>query len=201
MKRQYSENFPPQEGNPWNHWRGAPQLSQRVLVWWQWLQAHPLRGNLFVCNYGTRHSQSQPQVGRGFWPSLFFSPFFFLVLNPHSSAPSTSETSWVVFFKLRGSFFFSATYLYYQFYSSYISKQEPRFESDFGMSVLLVTQVISYKIDVTNYDFPLYISTVRVVPSQNWKTWNPEPRTWPSFQTLFSFKLNPQKWCDDVTKS
>jgi len=25
----------------------------------------------------------------------------------------------------------------------------------------------------------------RVVPSRNWKTWNPEPWTWPGFKTLF----------------
>ena len=43
---------------------------------------------------------------------------------------------------------------------SYISTQEPTFESVFGMSVLLVTQVISYKTDVTNYmcNFPMCIS-------------------------------------------
>jgi len=42
---------------------------------------------------------------------------------------------------------------------------------------------------------------VRVVPSRNWKTWNPEPRTWPGFETLLCSKTNPAKWCDDVTKS
>ena len=42
---------------------------------------------------------------------------------------------------------------------------------------------------------------VRVVPSRNWKTWNPEPRTWPGFETVFCSKTNPEKWCDDVTKS
>jgi len=38
--------------------------------------------------------------------------------------------------------------------------QEPRFESLFGMSVLLVKKVISYKTDVTNYmcNFPVWIS-------------------------------------------
>ena len=37
-------------------------------------------------------------------PPSFFPPFSFWFWI-HSSAPSTSETSWVVFFKLRGSFF------------------------------------------------------------------------------------------------
>jgi len=39
-----------------------------------------------------------------------------------------------------------------------------------------------------------------VVPSRNWKTWNPEPRTWQGSETLFCTKPNPEKWCDDVTK-
>ena len=68
------------------------------------------------------------------------------------------------------SFFFGAKYFttsfchpifYYQFLSSYISTQEPRFGSLFGMSVLLVMQVFLYKTDVTNYmcNFPFCIST------------------------------------------
>jgi len=39
------------------------------------------------------------------------------------------------------------------------------------------------------------------VPSRNWKTWNPEPRTGPSFETVFCSKPNTEKWWDDVTKS
>ena len=44
---------------------------------------------------------------------------------------------------------------------------------------------------------------LRVVPSRNWKTSNPEPRSWSGFETLFCFMPNPAagKWCDDVTKS
>ena len=30
---------------------------------------------------------------------------------------------------------------------------------------------------------------------------NPEPWNWPGFETLFCSKPNPEKWCDDVTKS
>jgi len=41
----------------------------------------------------------------------------------------------------------------------------------------------------------------RVVPSRNWKTWNPEPRTWPGFRIQVCSKPEPEKWCDDVTKS
>ena len=47
--------------------------------------------------------------------------------------------------------FFGAKYLYYKFRSSYISTQEPTFESVSGMSVLLVIQVIKFKTDVTKY--------------------------------------------------
>ena len=47
----YSENFPSQEDNPWNHWRGAPQFSQRVLVWRQC--SHPPYGVFFINNVGT----------------------------------------------------------------------------------------------------------------------------------------------------
>ena len=36
------------------------------------------------------------------------------------------------------------------------------------------------------------ICMFRVVPSRNWKTWNPEPRTWPGFETLFCSKPHPQ---------
>ena len=46
------------------------------------------------------------------------------------------------------------------------STQEPRFDSVFGMSVLLVKKVISYKTDVTNYmcNFPVCISTFEGCP-------------------------------------
>ena len=42
---------------------------------------------------------------------------------------------------------------------------------------------------------------LRVVLSQIWQTWNPEPRTWLGFQTEVCSKPNSDKWCDDVTKS
>jgi len=58
-------------------------------------------------------------------------------------------------------FSLGAKFLFYLFKSSYISIHKPIFESVFGMSVLLVMQVISYKINVTNYmcNFPVWIST------------------------------------------
>ena len=37
------------------------------------------------------------------------------------------------------------------------------------------------------------IGNARVVPSRNWKTWYPEPRTWPGFEYLFCSKQNPEK--------
>jgi len=33
----------------------------------------------------------------------------------------------------------------------------------------------------------------KVVPSRIWKTWNPEPRTWPDFETMFCYKTDPKK--------
>jgi len=48
---------------------------------------------------------------------------------------------------------------------------------------------------------PNLITGLRVVPSRNWKTWNPEPRTWPGFESKVCSKPNPENFCDDVTKS
>ena len=44
-------------------------------------------------------------------------------------------------------------------------------------------------------------SHLRVVPSRNWKTWNPEPSFCLVFQIVAYFKPNPGKWSDDVKKS
>ena len=33
----------------------------------------------------------------------------------------------------------------------------------------------------------------RVVPRRNWKTWNPEPRTWRGFESQVCYKPNPEK--------